>query len=976
VVQASADTGATLLEREGELATLRAALGDAAASVGRAVLVCGPPGIGKTALLCAAKRLARAQGLAVLAARASELEGHFPYGVVRQLFEPALRQVAASEQEGLFLGPARMALPVLGVPKPGPAGTGQPQPAKPHTALARSYGLYWLAVNLSQRCPQLVLVDDLQWADRASARFLLFLLRRLEGLPIALVAAARTDDRGNAVGAASELAGEPLWTTLWPASFSEQAVARIVASGLGRTPGHAFALACRDVTGGAPLLVHELVGALASRRVQPTDDNVAAVKTSGPRAVARGILTGGALSGGPLASSAMALARAVAVLGRHADLPRAARLSDLEGASALRALDALVAGHVLKVGPREGTPGSGAVQPGSLDFVHPIVSAAVYGEIPLGERSALHHKAASFLRSEGADKDAVAAHLLASEPTGSSTVAATLSDAAASALERGAPEDAVAYLSRALQEVGESERRATVLFELARAERLAGQASAVAHFREARRLAKEPVLRNRAAFELAGVLAMSGEWGAPIAIAEEAVRDLAGRAPDLTERLERLLAGCSAYDPRLVAEFDRRLPALRELARRTSQPARAIALLLATIDVLRDGEGPGDAARLGRDWSVDGLVAAGMEEWGVSQGLAALAFSEELQQALDVTEALLASAKSRGALFAVFTGLAYRGLVEARRGNLVAAEQELRAALEPARERGFAFAVPSVLWFATEVVVERPEAADFAALAEQFELGPMAAVASGALLLDMRGRARHAAGDTRAGVDDLRRAGEVYTALGFSNPNPSNWRSALAIMMRRDQPDEAHRLANEELDDARRVGLARGIGAALRALGLIEGGVAGRYRLEEAVKTLDGSPARLEHARALVDLGAALRRNGERAAARKPLLAGLDRAVEFGATRLAGRARQELAAAGARPRRLRATGPESLTPSELRVARLAAEGRTNVEIAQVLFVTPKTVDTHLSHVYSKLGISSRQALAASLGSQETGSVSR
>jgi len=126
------------------------------------------------------------------------------------------------------------------------------------------------------------------------------------------------------------------------------------------------------------------------------------------------------------------------------------------------------------------------------------------------------------------------------------------------------------------------------------------------------------------------------------------------------------------------------------------------------------------------------------------------------------------------------------------------------------------------------------------------------------------------------------------------------------------------------------------------------------------------SPARLEHARALVDLGAAMRRGGERAASRGPLRAGLDLALCAGATRLAGRARTELAAAGARPRRLHLTGRDALTPSELRVAVLAGGGRTNNEVAQALFITPKTVDTHLTNAYAKLGISSRRDLAAAL----------
>jgi DNA-binding CsgD family transcriptional regulator len=150
---------------------------------------------------------------------------------------------------------------------------------------------------------------------------------------------------------------------------------------------------------------------------------------------------------------------------------------------------------------------------------------------------------------------------------------------------------------------------------------------------------------------------------------------------------------------------------------------------------------------------------------------------------------------------------------------------------------------------------------------------------------------------------------------------------------------------------------------ALRVQGLVEGDL---DRLQEAVAVLAPAPRRLEHARALVDLGAALRRANRRADARAELAAGMELADRCGATALAARARGELVACGARPRRLQRTGVDSLTPSELRVAQLAASGLTNREIAQALFVTRKTVETHLAGVYRKLGVNDRGGLPAKL----------
>jgi DNA-binding NarL/FixJ family response regulator len=136
--------------------------------------------------------------------------------------------------------------------------------------------------------------------------------------------------------------------------------------------------------------------------------------------------------------------------------------------------------------------------------------------------------------------------------------------------------------------------------------------------------------------------------------------------------------------------------------------------------------------------------------------------------------------------------------------------------------------------------------------------------------------------------------------------------------------------------------------------------------LEESVETLAPSPAALEHAHSLVEFGAAIRRGGKPTAAREPLRQGLDLANRFGARPLEQRAREELLAAGARPRRTALSGLESLTPSEHRVAKLAADGLTNREIAQALFVSSKTVEVHLSSVYRKLRISSRSQLPAAL----------
>jgi DNA-binding CsgD family transcriptional regulator len=210
-------------------------------------------------------------------------------------------------------------------------------------------------------------------------------------------------------------------------------------------------------------------------------------------------------------------------------------------------------------------------------------------------------------------------------------------------------------------------------------------------------------------------------------------------------------------------------------------------------------------------------------------------------------------------------------------------------------------------------------------------------------------------------------AGRRFESVGSRNPAFIAWRSPAALaLFQLGEQDEARRLAAEELDLARTWGAPRAIGAALRAAGLMQGGERGLELLEAAVQVLTNSPAKLEHAKARTELGAALRRANRRVEARQHLREAVELATICGAASLAARGESELLATGARPRRVALSGVESLTPSERRVAELAAGGSTNRQIAQALFITQRTVEVHLTSIYRKLTISSRAQLAAAL----------
>jgi DNA-binding CsgD family transcriptional regulator len=232
---------------------------------------------------------------------------------------------------------------------------------------------------------------------------------------------------------------------------------------------------------------------------------------------------------------------------------------------------------------------------------------------------------------------------------------------------------------------------------------------------------------------------------------------------------------------------------------------------------------------------------------------------------------------------------------------------------------------------------------------------------------DVRARLRIAAGETERGLAELLAVGDRLERFGVRNPSHSAWRSQAALVLSgRGDGAEARRLVRAEIEIARCWGASRPLGAALRAAGLIEGGADGLDLLRESVDVLAASPALLERAKSLTELGAALRRANHRAQARPLLHDGLELADRCGAQPVAERAHAELVATGARPRRLVRTGLDSLTPTERRVAQMAAEGQSNREIAQALFVTPKTVEMHLAHAYRKLDIQARSQLARAL----------
>ena len=326
-------------------------------------------------------------------------------------------------------------------------------------------------------------------------------------------------------------------------------------------------------------------------------------------------------------------------------------------------------------------------------------------------------------------------------------------------------------------------------------------------------------------------------------------------------------------------------------------------------------------------------------------------------------EDLLAAARRRGAMQELVGISLFRASAWCDCGALADAEADARWALERADGVHQIHAVSEVI----RVLVERDELDEAERVLEQC-VDPLASHSIRVVpFLIARGRLRAAQGRLPEALDDFLECGQRCEPLGLCTPSALPWRGEAALAHAAlGSKEEARRLAGEQLELARAFGRPRTLGISLRAGGLIQGGAAGLELLGEAVKTLERSQSPLELARALSDYGAALRRAGRRVQARTELERALDVAHHCGARRIANQARAELIAAGAKPRRDAITGRDALTAGELRVARLAAEGLTNREIAQALFITTKTAKGHLSHVYRKLEITRRGQLANAL----------
>jgi DNA-binding CsgD family transcriptional regulator len=941
-----------LLEREHEVERVRGALRSVGRREGLVVVIEGAAGIGKSRLLEIARTRGSELGYRVLGARATELEQGFPFGVVRQLFERAISEAARDERDRWFSGAAALAADLLtGAPAVVPPAP-SPGPAAEDPSYAWQHGLYWLASNLSADTPVVLAVDDLQWCDAPSIRALAFIARRLSGQPLALIFATRPLDPASLPEAAS-LATDPAVELLRPEPLTHAAVGLLVGERLGAEPDPAFVRACLEVTGGNPFLLGELLDEAAARSIEPNAAAAADVGSLVPRGVANTVL----LRLARLPTPAAVLARTLSVLGDGAQVTDALQLSGLDSAGLEAAMTALIAAGVIQ---------SGA----AVRFAHPILRAAIYGDLSPAERERLHCSASKILSLRGAPAGQVAAQVMHTEPGNDLESVSLLRDAAREALALGDASGAATFLARALAEPPDADERKELVLELGLARARAGQPEAIGPLTEIIEHAGDATAIVTAAVELSGMLFFAGRAAEAVAI----LRRAQGRLePDSAghERLEVALLGATYTSALARREADSTIASLRD----PGGPAQSVleATVLATLSMdelmyLRSASKAMDYAHR--------ALAAGLplephhgEAWAIV-ALAVLAATDQFDASERGLDEILARAREHGAAVTMATILALRSFAGVRRGDLTSAQADAYSAIEVAPDLGAEFVIIAVS-AAVLAGLDREESPEsLRRLIDRVGIRYDTEFAPSSQLRYASGLLRAAAGNHEAAIEELRSCGLDHPALGSENPAVLAWRSAAALSLAElGRFEEARALASDELRRARSFGARRAIGVALRAEALVGPPAQRSDTLEAALEVLASSPARLEHARVLVDLGATLRAARQRSAAREPLLEGLTLASRCGARSLERRARSELAAVGVRPRGVERSGADSLTPSERRVAQLAAGGQTNREIAQTLFVTEKTVETHLGHAFRKLGVTSRRQLPGVLAGE-------
>ncbi|MDX3589250.1 ATP-binding protein [Streptomyces europaeiscabiei] len=945
-------TGSGLLDRRGQLAVLERAAGEARAGRGGVVLVRAGAGMGKTTLVNAWAAAERSRGIRVVRGSGGELEQDFAFAVLRQLVEPLLARAGHAGRQRLLSGPAEPASHALRV-----AGDGDSGGLSPEAALGLLHSLYWLMVHVTDDGPLALVVDDVHWADGPSIRWLEYLTRRLRGLPLLLVLAARPGSGTQAEPLLERIAAQPDCLQVGLPALGADSVARLVRASLGQDAEPRFTAACAEATQGNPLLLRELLRTLADNGVGPAGDQAHLVEEFRGRILADTVVK--RLMGQP--EPTRRLVEALAVLGDGADWHLAAELAELGEAQARE--------HRRRL-QRIGVLASGE----AARFDHPLVRAAI-AETVVGpvRLAAGHARAAELLQREGAAGDRVAAHLLLAEPSGEAWRVDALRQAARATRGRGAPEITAAYLRRALREPMTGKERGPLLLELGGDELQLDIGAARHHLTQASAALTDPYSRAQAAYLLANALFLGHEHADAVEVLARAVEDLR-QADDGTGTAREVSWFLQAQ--MLLIGYDQlsTLPAARHLASRLwgHKLAGDTPGECAVLAALAASAVTGDASAAVTNSLLDRALRGGLAAMDQSQmlvSLAGMAFlaTDRLDDAAARFDQIADIGARWGMFLMVSTATVWQLTVHARRGR----QQALTADFgHPATTNGQDLehrAQLALMALVGESLIERGDPASAARLlVPDADTDRAGWVWQGPMLL-ARSRAYAAMGNRAAALTVLLEYGAQEKRTRVTNLAVAPWRSRAALLhLALGQRTDALQLATEEVELAHRWGTGRVIGVASRCLGVVMGGPEGEALLHEAVAVLEGAPARLELARARYELGVALSRRGEADQGCRLLTQALDLAETCGSLLLAGRIRRALTELGVRPKAPSAVAP-SLSPTEHRVAELIGAGHSDRQVAQALLLTPRDVTGLVERVGRKLKVTNRAELVGLAG---------
>ncbi len=849
-------------------------------------------------------------GKTTLLERAAALAGEAGCAVRSATPGPLERGFGYGVLRALLEAPVRDA----GGPLDGPAGVASRllleggAPAGDETALI-AHSAFWLASALAAEQPLVLLVDDAHWADRASLEVLTYVARRIAELPVVLVVASRDDDPEAPSDLLALLAGTRNATVLRPQPLTVWGAAALIRR---HAPDTSLRTSreCHRAVGGTPWLLAELGRRLADGR-----------------------------RGGPVSSEARDCVRRRLAPLKPRDRAAAAALAVLGHAAPPHVRAALAGVAIGELAPARDALRSAGLVSGDR-FAHGLVARAVLDDLPGTERERLHRDAARLLSSAGAVSGLVAGHLLACEPHGDPDVTGMLLRAAADA----APRDAVAYLERALKERADGDDRAAIRARLA-------TAAFDAELPDARRRLYDalPGLPDRTGIltRLAGLQALAG---GDDSLAERLDAE-AAQAQDAGARLAIEVAALDVLAPRdaarRVAAMDapaepvlaRAVDAHRAWAKLDEPGATAEACAALARSALRDGLLLRDAGRrLGYHLAVRTLIAA-----------------DRHVEARTAIDALRAAGSDRLRAAAAV----HAGELALRTGDVAGAEREARAALELTGDLGPVASGARVAL--AGALTERGEYDEAATLLRAPGLDSAAA-------RHAQARLWLATGEYERGYAEAVEAGARCARDGHLNPARLPWRTTAALALAHlGRRREAAALADEDVARTTRFRAPVALLTALHARAVAEADESERVALcRRALGLAGGVNAVLHTVRLRLELGSTLSRLGSRVEARDALRPALAAADEAGAMPLAERARRELVATGLRPRRAAIEGAAALTPRQRQICTLAAAGKRNREIGHALFLSVKTVETHLASAYRKLGISSRDDLELAL----------